>query len=43
MGPSGALDHSSEECIIRGSLFERIELLACLMAKQFMVEEVPAG
>jgi glutamate carboxypeptidase len=43
MGPSGALDHSSEECIIRDSLFERIELLACLMAKQFMVEEVPAG
>lgn len=35
MGPSGALDHSSEECIIRDSLFERTELLVLLMAKQF--------
>jgi len=39
MGPSGALDHSSEECIIRESLFERTELLVFLMAKQFRVEE----
>jgi glutamate carboxypeptidase len=37
MGPSGALDHSSEECIIRDSLFERTELLALLMARQFKV------
>ncbi len=43
MGPSGALDHSSEECIIRDSLFERIELLACLMAKHFKVEEGVVG
>jgi glutamate carboxypeptidase len=43
MGPSGALDHSSEECIIRDSLFERTELLAYLMAKQFKVEEGTAG
>jgi glutamate carboxypeptidase len=38
MGPSGALDHSSEECIIRDSLFERIELLAYLMAKWLKTE-----
>jgi glutamate carboxypeptidase len=41
MGPSGALDHSSDECIIRDSLFERIELLALLMAKQFKIQEGP--
>jgi len=39
MGPSGALDHSSEECIIRDSLFERTELLTYLMAKQFNIEK----
>jgi len=38
MGPSGALDHSSEECIIRDSLFERTELLVLLMARQFKIE-----
>jgi glutamate carboxypeptidase len=39
MGPAGALDHSSEECIIKGSLFQRIELLALLMAKQFRIKK----
>lgn len=38
MGPSGALDHSSEECIIRDSLFERIELLVLLMARKFQAD-----
>jgi glutamate carboxypeptidase len=37
MGPAGALDHSSEECIITESLFERIELTALLMAKHFQI------
>jgi len=40
MGPSGALDHSSEECIIKDSLFERTEFLALLMAKQLKVDSV---
>jgi glutamate carboxypeptidase len=37
MGPAGALDHSSEECIITESLFERIELTTLLMAEHFQV------
>ena len=35
MSPSGALDHSNEECILKESLFERIELLVLPMATRF--------
>jgi glutamate carboxypeptidase len=37
MGPAGALDHSSEECIITESLFERVQLTALLIAKHFRI------
>jgi glutamate carboxypeptidase len=40
MGPAGALDHSSEECILKASLFERIELLALLMASRFKADKI---
>jgi glutamate carboxypeptidase len=33
LGPVGDLDHSPEEYILTGSLFERIELTALLLAR----------
>jgi glutamate carboxypeptidase len=37
MGPAGALDHSSQECILTESLFERVQLTTLLIAKHFRV------
>ena len=37
MGPAGALDHSTEECILTESLFERVQLTALLIAKHFII------
>jgi glutamate carboxypeptidase len=37
MGPAGDLDHSTDECIITESLFERVQLTALLIAKHFII------